>query len=180
MKNTTIELKPAEPADFDVFYKWKLDEDMPLFTCRETYPPSRFSYESYFRDELRNKNRRLYKVVRIKKPVPLGKIAVFNSNPRNQSCEIGYYFDNKYRGKGYGFKAISLLLNYLFDQMNYNKVYAQTGSYNKASVALLEKLGFTREGVLREHHFINGKAYDDYIFGLFREEWDNIRNGEYV
>ena len=54
--------------------------------------------------------------------------------------------------------------------MNFRKIYSGTSS-EKLSI-LTEKLwGFKREGVLKEHEFINGKYVDSYLIGLFRKDW---------
>jgi ribosomal-protein-serine acetyltransferase len=48
---------------------------------------------------------------------------------------------------------------------------AETSVENVPSQKLFLKLGFRKEGVLRKHHFLNGKLLDNIVFGLLREEW---------
>jgi RimJ/RimL family protein N-acetyltransferase len=44
-------------------------------------------------------------------------------------------------------------------------------SYNESAIALYEALGFTREGVYREHLERDGRRHDMYLYGLLRSEW---------
>lgn len=62
-------------------------------------------------------------------------------------------------------------INYLFSTTELNKLYCQTGAFNIASVQLLEKLNFHRDGILREHHELDCKMWDDYIYSILRSEW---------
>ena len=67
-------------------------------------------------------------------------------------------------------EAQDLIIDHIFFKMNFRKIYSGTSS-EKLSI-LTEKLwGFKREGVLKEHEFINGKYVDSYLIGLFRKDW---------
>ncbi len=76
-----------------------------------------------------------------------------------------------YRRSGYTSEAVRLLLAHLFHNSNINKVMAQTGEFNEASIALLTSLGFTQDGRLRQHHVIDGTYYDDLIFSILAEDF---------
>lgn len=102
---------------------------------------------------------------------PVGKFDVFSINPRNRSAEFGIMVDPEMRGQGIGTRMVSDCLDFVFKKMNLNKLYGQTGAFNKPSVRLMKNLGFHRDAVLRQHHELNGKLYDDYIFSMLREEW---------
>jgi hypothetical protein len=67
-------------------------------------------------------------------------------------------------------EGLEILLRYLFTEMNLNKVYAQTASFNKASVKLLESLDFKLDGTLRQHHYYKGDLYDDLIYSVLKFE----------
>lgn len=62
-------------------------------------------------------------------------------------------------------------IDYLLTTTELNKLYCQTAAFNIASVKLLDKLGFHRDGILREHHELDGKLWDDYIYSILRSEW---------
>lgn len=84
------------------------------------------------------------------------------------SIEIG---DTQNRGQGYGTEAMSLLLDYAFLELNFRKVQLSVFDYNKPALAVYEKLGFQREGALREFGFRFNTTYDMYFYGILRREW---------
>ena len=108
---------------------------------------------------------------------PAGKIFYFDVNERNRSCEFGYTVNPDYRNRGIGKKMLEEFIALMFGKMNFNKLYAQTAQFNTPSVKLLESLGFKKDGVLREHHELDGKLYDDFIFSILCSEWKDLRSG---
>jgi RimJ/RimL family protein N-acetyltransferase len=63
------------------------------------------------------------------------------------------------------------LLQWAFDALDLNRVQAETDTRNVASARVLEKLGFVREGTLREDRVVNGEVSDSWVFGLIKREW---------
>lgn len=80
------------------------------------------------------------------------------------------------RGKGLGTDAHRVLVSYLFRHRNLARVEAFTGMGNIASRAVLKRLGFVEEGVLRSRSFAHGQRHDVVVAGLLAEEWQQ-RNG---
>jgi len=74
-------------------------------------------------------------------------------------------------GNGYATDALTAVCGYAFEERRLNKVYATTYATNPASSRVLEKAGFTREGVLRKEGFVDGDYVDMYRYGLLAEEW---------
>lgn len=103
-----------------------------------------------------------------------GKLTLFNYNTRNGSLEIGYYLIPSFRGRGLMKRALRVLLMFLFslEEPVIRKVYAQTGAFNGASVRLLTEAGFQRDAVLRQHHELDGRLFDDYVFSVLRGEYE--------
>lgn len=102
---------------------------------------------------------------------PVGNIFYFEVNERNSSCEFGYKINPEFRNKGFGKKMLSLFVSHLFNTKNFNKLYCQTAAFNIPSLKMLEQIGFKRDGILREHHELNGKLWDDYIYSILRSDW---------
>ncbi len=75
------------------------------------------------------------------------------------------------RGKGYGYEALSLAIEYIFNELNLDRLQLNVISYNKAGIKLYEKLGFIKEGIYREAVFRDGVRSDLYLYGLLRREW---------
>jgi RimJ/RimL family protein N-acetyltransferase len=105
----------------------------------------------------------------------VGRFAYFDFNPRNHSAEFGYTVNPKFRRRGIGTKMLAIAITHLFSTTTLNKLYCQTAAFNLSSIKLLEKLNFHQDGVLREHHELDGKLWDDYIYSVLRREWREIQ-----
>lgn len=79
------------------------------------------------------------------------------------------------RGQGYGYEAMSLLLQFAFDELNLHRVQLTVFDYNEHAIRLYEKLGFTREGTFREFLRRDGQRHDMLLYGLLRPEWERRR-----
>ncbi|HVB18938.1 MAG TPA: GNAT family protein [Acidimicrobiales bacterium] len=88
-----------------------------------------------------------------------------------RSASMGYCFEEAAWGHGYATEAAGTLLQWAFDSLNLNRVQAETDTRNTASARVLEKLGFVREGTLREDCVVNGEVSDSWVYGLLRREW---------
>ncbi len=102
---------------------------------------------------------------------PVGRFRYFDINPRNRSAEFGYTINPKWQNQGLGTKMLITAIDYLLTTTELNKLYCQTAAFNIASVKLLDKLGFHRDGILRKHHELDGKLWDDYIYSILQSEW---------
>lgn len=74
------------------------------------------------------------------------------------------------RGKGYGTDALKAVVKYAFNEMRLNCIYADVLAYNEISQKLFQKVGFTRDGVLRARAFKNGHHFDVYSYSILRDE----------
>jgi ribosomal-protein-alanine N-acetyltransferase len=158
-----------------VLYNWNMAEkNFEQYTGR----PLKLQkpYDEYFNemiysfDSIKEKNYIL--VHKDHKGVPLGKIRLFDYNPRNHSAEFGYYLPEHNRNKGIGSIMLDLFINISFADSDYklNKLYATTASNNNPSIKLLEKNGFRIDGRLREHYWINGSKYDQCVYSILKSE----------
>lgn len=90
---------------------------------------------------------------------------------------VAYWVLPEHQGEGYATEAMELLLDYAFDTRGLHHVVAQVVDYNDPSQALLERLGFEREGRLREHVYRRGRYCDELQYGLLAAEWRADRDG---
>lgn len=101
---------------------------------------------------------------------PIGEANLFRVE--DDRAEIAYWLVPEARGEGYATEAVSLLLDYAFETRGLHRAYARVVAFNDDSRALVERLGFTEEGRLRDHAFLDGAYSDVLYYGLLREEWD--------
>lgn len=102
---------------------------------------------------------------------PVGFAFLFDIDPQRDHAELGYWIAPDEQGNGYATEAAGLCLDHAFDDHGLHKVLARVFEHNEASMRVLEKLGFQREGCLREHDYIRGAYRDTHLFGLLADEW---------
>jgi ribosomal-protein-alanine N-acetyltransferase len=101
----------------------------------------------------------------------VANIRLFNFDSGAFRAEVGYILDQSHHGQGIMFEAMSAILGYAFDVLELNRIEADVDPGNAPSIALLERLGFEREGLLRERWMKGGDTSDSLIFGLLRRNW---------
>jgi [ribosomal protein S5]-alanine N-acetyltransferase len=157
-----VHLREITPADQKFITQWPKPDRLEEHTCRPIVDGQRVASSSEVRalvcfiDEV---------------DVPVGRFTFFDLNSRNRSAEFGYIINPAYRKRGVGTRMVTAGVSYLFSELDLNKVYCQTASFNAASIKLLERLHFHRDAVLREHHELDGELWDDYIYSYLRAEW---------
>jgi ribosomal-protein-alanine N-acetyltransferase len=88
---------------------------------------------------------------------------------QQDSClEFGYWVAEEHWGRGIATEAAGALVRHVFDAFPVERLQARVFTGNDASCRVLEKLGFTREGVLRSGAFVKGRFRDVILFALLR------------
>lgn len=101
----------------------------------------------------------------------VGWCGLTNWNPDYCSASLGYVLGDAMWGHGYATEAARAVLQWAFGTLDLNRVQAETDTRNVASARVLEKVGFVREGTLREDCVVNGEVSDSWVFGLLRRDW---------
>ena len=84
------------------------------------------------------------------------------------SAEIGYWLGEDYWGQGIMSKAVELITNYGFDELKLERIYTSVFEFNKASIRILEKNGYEKEGVFKKALIKNGNIVDEHRFAKWR------------
>jgi [ribosomal protein S5]-alanine N-acetyltransferase len=101
----------------------------------------------------------------------IGSVTLFNLDFTHRRAEVGYALGRDSWAQGYMNEALMALLKYAFEVLDLHRIEADVDPRNAASIRTLEKLGFQREGYLRERWQLNGELQDAFFFGLLRQEW---------
>ena len=106
----------------------------------------------------------------------LGGCGVNSIDWKNRKAEIGIFIGDKdYWGKGYGSDAIQILVKFIFEEMNINKIGLSVYSYNERAKKAYKKCGFVEDGVLREEIFREGKYHDEIIMSMLKREYYKVK-----
>ncbi len=95
----------------------------------------------------------------------------------HERAEIGYgLFGEEYKRQGLMSEAILPIIEYGFMEMKLNRIEAFIGPENIASIKLVNKLNFVKEGQLRAHYFEHNRVEDSIVYSLLRKEYKKFKN----
>ena len=102
----------------------------------------------------------------------IGVIGLKCLNWKDSNSEVGYWLGRQFWRRGFVFEAVRLILGYSFNDLNLNRIWAIVHEINPSSARLLEKSGFTREGVWRKAFRRDNGFVDIISYGLLKEEFN--------
>jgi [ribosomal protein S5]-alanine N-acetyltransferase len=105
----------------------------------------------------------------------IGTFTLSSLSLAHRRAEIGYTLARAAWGRGLAGEAVGRGLAYAFDELALHRVEADVDPRNLRSLALLERLGFRREGLLRERWHVAGEICDSLMLGLLAHERPTTR-----
>ena len=106
----------------------------------------------------------------------VGTCSLFHFHAVSRRAEIGYALGRSYWRTGYMHEALQALLHHAFHTLDLNRLEADIDPRNLASARALKRLGFQKEGHLRDRWIVNGEVSDTAYYGLLRSEWQPLFN----
>ena len=104
----------------------------------------------------------------------IGKFTLFQFHEQNRRAEVGYILDRRHWRMGYMSEAMDSVLHFAFDTLQLHRLEADTDPENLASLALLEKFGFQREGLFRDRWYMDSRWLDSVMLGLLRPDFKKL------
>jgi len=167
-----VSIRPAYPRDAALLYHWRSEPSV-----RQHQPLSHVSL-AQLRSELANQDIDNLFQDRgdkfqwiIEAPEPVGWITLVVANWEHGLAEMGYALTTQAQRRGIMSRALESLLTELFARTGVRRLEARCAVQNLASQAVLESLGFRREGTLRRFFVLRGTPVDNHLYALLREEW---------
>ena len=100
----------------------------------------------------------------------IGTCCLFDAHAASKRAELGFGLQRPFWGNGYMSEAVRAVVDCGFDVLQLHRIEAEIDPRNTASARVLERLGFVREGLLRERWIIDGECSDGAIYGLLRTD----------
>ena len=110
-------------------------------------------------------------IARREDDVVIGTCTLFRINHEHRRAEVGYIVRRDLWSRGLATEAMTALVEHAFGTMNLHRLEADIDPRNDASIRLVERLGFQREGHLRERFFVADEIQDSVIYGLLAPDW---------
>jgi ribosomal-protein-alanine N-acetyltransferase len=170
-----VVLRPPRLADYEAWARVRGDSRAFLKPWEPTWPADDLGKPAYRRrlrryaEERRTDQGYAFFLFRTPDEALLGGLTL--SNLRRgvaQCCTLGYWMGEAYAGKGLMTAGVRAVLPFVFDHLRLQRIEAACLPHNAASISLLERVGFTREGLARRYLCIDGIWQDHLLFGLVR------------
>ena len=166
-------LRPMAPRDADAVFAMRSD---PVVQRYGSHPPwtdrqTAVDYIERNMQAMADGTHAQFAIERREDAAVVGTCTLFHLDAQCRSAEVGYVLRVPEWGKGYASEAVSAMLDWGFEQLDLNRVGADVDPRNTPSVRAVERLGFVREGHLRERWIVGGEICDSWIYGLLAREW---------
>ncbi|MGP4108643.1 GNAT family N-acetyltransferase [Virgibacillus sp. L01] len=173
LSSKRLQFRKMVESDIEKYHSWRNDLDVMKTTST--------SLDLYSLDETKNfvenvifnsTSSKSYIIEEKESDTAIGVTSLINIDTKNRNAEciidIG---EKKFWGKGYGTEALKMLLEYAFLELNLHRVSLRVFSLNDRAIHIYNKLGFEKEGVMRESLYRNGKWHDIITMGVLKREY---------
>ncbi|WP_371362116.1 Spermidine N(1)-acetyltransferase [Sporomusa rhizae] len=172
-ENKNIKLRKLSTSDYATYHDWRNDIEvmkttspqLDIYTLEETE-----QFISMIASQSASKG---YMIEHKETGKTVGIVSLINIDYKNRSAEC--IIDIGARdmwGKGIGTEAMSLILEFAFNELNLHRVYLKVFSFNERAIKLYEKMGFIHEGKFRQALYRTGKWHDIVIMSILKNEYN--------
>lgn len=165
-KTERLLLRRLTPDDFIYVFEHFSDTEIKDFfglSSDEEFIKELNKFESGYTTH--NRSLEIFQIIDKENNNIIGSCGYHNWYKDHQRAELGYAITNEvYKGMGVMSEAIKVVLEHGFVKMKLHRIEAMVGTENIASIKLLEKNGFSKEGVLKEHYFTEGGFQDSIVY----------------
>jgi diamine N-acetyltransferase len=151
----------------DLAFLYSIENDESLWELSQIQTPfSKDVLQKYLEtahNDIKNL-KQLRLVITSKINEPLGFIDLFDFDSHNKHAGVSIVLTEAHRGKGYGKDALSVLMNYSFNDLGLHQLYSNVLEDNSVSIRLFESVGFEKVGLKKKWRFFKGRYKNEYLF----------------
>lgn len=169
--NRQIYLRAFEPEDYKVIVSWRNDREIAQKLGGSISYFSAEREKKWVLDTIYGHGDVKLAICLREDNSHIGNVYLTGINYINRTAESHIMIgDKSCWGKGYGGEALMEILTYGFNELGLNRIEARINADNTASLRLFQKIGYRREGVLREAIYKNGRYKDVIVMSILKEE----------
>lgn len=173
LRGTHIILTPLNSDHVDLYFRWQNDVDIRTYFGNSVPMLKSSIQELVSKKDHSTINFEIWHI-EDKKPIGMAKISGINWIRRK--CSIGGLIGEKsYWGQGLATELTQILVDYIFGELNLNKVAALIYSPNIGSIKCAERLGFQLEAKIKDAGYFKGEYCEDLYYSLFQKDWRSNR-----
>ena len=163
LRGDRLALRTVEPADYDFVHRhWNRPTVRRGFARSE--PRTEADLAEFFDDDS------AVHFLACRDGDPVGFAWLFGVDEVAGRAELGYWVAPAEQGEGYATEIADLCVRHAFDDRGLHKLSARVIDWNDASRRVLEKVGFRKEGRLRDHYYVEGEYADADLYALLASE----------
>mgnify|MGYP001025961013 CR=1 FL=1 len=168
-------LRPLDEDDLDRCLRWINDPEIMVALGRRS-PMNRSMEREWLAGRYKDESDLALAIVLNEGNRHIGNIGLHGIDHVNRSAEFGILIGKKdVWGGGYAPEAARLILDHGFSQLGLHRICLRVFSFNDRALRVYEKLGFVREGTLRESYFRNARFHDTLVMSILEDEWHDLR-----
>ena len=166
-----ITLRAIEFDDLVVLHRMINDETIESMTGGWSFPVS-FEQQKCWYEAIQNEKNSLRCAIDVNETGMAGVVMLTDLDWKNRNAEIHIKVvnDEKFRRKGIAHKAINAMVQYAFTEMNMHCIYSRILAHNIPSINMVEKCGFTKEGIQKQRVFKKGGYKDVFVLSIINPE----------
>ena len=172
LKSQRIYLRPLQEADAQSFLNNTQDEEIRYMTgTKRSFTLEQI--QQHIGKCEKDVTRYDFAICLISNNHLIGELSISEIDADNSKAGFRIsMFGTKLTGKGFGTEAIKLVLKFVFEELNLNRLQLEVFSHNKRGIRAYEKNGFKKEGVLRDSLYYNGQFSDEIIMSILKREYE--------
>lgn len=170
LETARLKLRPYSNADIPELLPLIGAHEVAATTLRIPHPYTEDDARSFIAMMAENPNRMWLAVTLRNDGRQIGGMGL-TLDLQNQHAELGYWLGVAYWGKGFATEAAREMVRYGFESLDVHRIFASHFKGNSASGRILQKLGMSYEGCLREHIRKWNRFIDSELYGLLRNDW---------
>jgi len=174
IKGDKITLRAVEEKDLTKLHEWANDPETQDIMGGIYFPSSMQFHKNWIKE---TDGDQLNKRFAIETPDGIiGLSSIMKIDWRNKNAWHGIMIgDKNIRGKGYGIDTVMTTMRYAFDEMGLERLDGQMIEYNEPSIGMYcKKLGWKKEGTLRNWYFRRGRFWDKVVVGITRKDYKKL------
>lgn len=157
-------------TNLDLIYRWKNDFSLNDLVIAPPFPVNYVAVQQWLQDNQKDRNQVLFGVFDKDSNELIGIARLMFIDWIGRTADLGLYIgEPKYRGKRLGIEIVNTLLTYGFERLNLRKLSLRVLESNISAIKCYESCGFTSEGCLVNHYWINGSYHNALLMSVFSD-----------
>lgn len=168
-----VRLAPLEKDDLPKAQLWVNDRELNQLMLR-VLPVTRLDQERWLEEITRNPSKVVFAIKLLESEAHIGNTGFYSIDWIHRRAEFWILMGERdHWGKGIGSEVAGLMLQFGFESLNLNRICLNVSSDNQRAISIYEKRNFVREGLFREHCYIEGRYVDVIHMALLKRDYDS-------